>query len=304
MSSPSIFAVVLSWNGFEDICSCVDSLFNSTIPFQEIVIVDNFSTDGTAKKILEKYKENSIVNIFLNQKNLGFAGGVNIGIEYSIDKKADYIFLINDDATIQLDCLSQLLCLNSSCENDLPTIFVPRILYSSSKKIWQGASYFSPLKVGINSSEKNKDVSECSNETRSVSCATACALLISRSVFENIGLFDEKFFFYFEDLDFTVRAYRSGAKILYAPSANVFHKLESVEKDRTSPFVMYHLARSHVIFSFNNFQGNYFYLCYSLLIISFPYTFYRISQISRGSKSFDAATSWFKGAIDGLKVSK
>lgn len=291
-----IYTIILSWNNYEDIKSCIDSIKNSKILPEKIVIVDNNSTDGSIEIICKDYANENMIHIIRNQENYGFAKGVNIGINYALEEDAEYIFLLNDDAILAPDCFNELLsAINFSSDIGLST---PRIFYANSHRIWQGASYFSFLKAGVISVEKNKLIQDCSSEQRIVSCATGCALLIRREVIESIGLFDSNFFFYFEDLDFTLRAKDAAFKITYVPSAKVYHKLEDISKDRTSAFVMYNLAKNNLIFIYKNFSILYF--IYAFILHMIAYTPYRMYQIIKGSQSLKSAKAWFKGTFDGI----
>lgn len=293
-----IHAIILSWNNYEDIVSCICSIKNSTKTPDTIVIVDNHSTDGSPIKIHEKYKDDTNVHIIINDDNYGFAKGINIGIKYAIEDGSNFVFIVNDDADISSTCIEHLL----DAFNLSPDIGIasPRIFYGKSQRIWQGASQFSGLKIGVNSLEKNLEASQCSIENQFVSCATGCAMLISSNVMNKIGLFDQDFFFYFEDLDFTTRVIDGGFKIVYVPISEVYHKIDNIEKDRTSPFVMYNLSKSYILFAAKRFTG--FYFAYAIILHLFVYTPYRIIQIIKGTRSTKSILYWFKGTKDALFV--
>jgi len=261
--------------------------------------VDNGSQDGSIHKLQNDFADDPMIFFIFNKSNLGFSAGVNVGIRFAMAMGADFIFLINNDAIIDKECLSELLMAMN--ENPLVGIAGPRIFYHRNpQKISTGAGYFSYLKAGLLIPEKNKYVWKCNGANKYVTFLSGCAMLIKREVFEKIGLFDEDYFFYEEDLDFCLKTMRKGFVILYVPSAKVWHKIESIIKDRTNSFVMYHRARSRIIWLYKNFSTHYF--LYGLLINFIVYMPYRICQIVLGLKSIGIAKAWFKGTWAGLVI--
>jgi GT2 family glycosyltransferase len=175
----------------------------------------------------------------------------------------------------------------------------PRIYYhNKSRKIWHGGGYFSLLKSGIINPEKNKYDEQCDNNIRRVNFLTGCALIIRRNVFEKIGLFDENYFLYEEDVDLCIRANRAGFELYYNPAAKVWHKILSIARDRTSSFVMYNMAINHILLLRKNFSTGYF--IYGLFLHFMFFTPFRIYKIMTGSQSWQAVFAWFHGSLKTL----
>jgi hypothetical protein len=293
----SLFAVVLNWNNYQDTKECVDSLLNSSINLAGIVLVDNASTDGSPEKLKREFKDKAYIHFINNPMNYGFAKGVNVGIRFALESGADYVFLLNNDALVSTDCIEKLYEALASIPNG--GIAGPRIFYyKEPQKIWAGESYFSPIKLGIYSPQKNKIDRGLSEEIKEVSFVTGCAMLIKREVFESIGLFDEDYYFYNEDVDFCLRTLKAGFKILHVPSAKVWHKIGSTSESRTSEFYMYNLAFSHILLLRKNFSG--FGFIYGIFLVLLVYTPFRILQIMRGSRSSKAMFAWIRGVRDGF----
>jgi len=293
----ALYAIIVNWNNYFDTKECINSLRLSSYPVTKIILVDNASTDGSAERLRETYLQDAKVYYIQNEMNLGFAGGVNKGIKHAIRQSADYVFIINNDAIVDKDCIKILY----SAMKDDPCIAIagPRIFYyHAPQRIWQGGGYFSKLKTGVVIPEKGKLQTESPLLVRQVSFLTGCAMLIKTKVFEKIGFFDEDFFFYAEDADFCLRAKRAGFKLLYVPSAKVWHKIKNISQERTTPFCMYHLARSRLVFLRKNFTLPYF--LYGLILHLAFYTPYRIWQIVHGSRSFHSFKAWIQGTIDGI----
>jgi hypothetical protein len=295
-----IYAIVLSWNNYPDTRECIESIRMSSYPITQVVLVDNASNAGFIGQLQGDYADDAAVHIIRNEANYGFARGVNVGIQYALARGADFVFLLNNDAIIDRQCIQVLV---STLEADATAgIAGPRIFYHADPdRIWQGSGYFSLIKSGVVNPEKNRlqtSLAEGIQGIQKASFLTGCAMLIRSRIFAKVGLFDEDFFFYDEDVDFCLRVTRAGFKLLYVPQAKSWHKIRNVAKDRTSPFVMYHLARSHLLVLRKNFSVVYF--AYGLLVHLLLYTPYRMLQIAQGSRSLSAAKAWIKGTWDGI----
>ena len=294
----SIYVVVLNCNNYTDTRECIESIRQSLYPIDRIILVDNGSRDNSIEKLEENYRQSSKLEIIRNRINEGFARGVNVGIRRALDDGAEYILLVNNDAIIDMECVTKL-CKIAERSDDVG-IVGPRIFYfTDNERIWQGGGYFSKLKSGIISPEKNRLAKQCADvKEREVAFLSGCVMLVRRMVFERIGLFNEDLFIYEEDVEFCLRARTAGFRISYVPSARAWHKINNIVKDRTSSFVLYHLARSHLIMLRKSFPPWYF--LYGFVVHLLVYTPYRMWQILQGSRSLNAALSWLKGTIDGL----
>ncbi|MGB9902666.1 glycosyltransferase family 2 protein [Methanothrix sp.] len=294
-----IYAIILNYNNYLDTKECIESIHHSIHPVDCIILVDNGSKDGSIEKLEKEYGLSNKIKIIKNKINLGFSGGVNIGIQQILRAtNVEYILLINNDALIDVNCLTELLKVASKSEDI--GIVGPRIFYfKDNDRIWQGGGYFSKLKSGIVVPEKNRLSKQClADKEKEVDFISGCVMLVSKKVFEKVGLFDEDFFFYSEDVDFCLRAKKAGFSLFYVPSAIAWHKISNISKDRTSPFALYHLARSRLIMLRKNFP--YWYFLYSILIQFFIYTPYRLWQIFNGSRQIEAFWAWLIGTKDGL----
>lgn len=294
----SIFAVILNWNNYSDTRACIESLQKSDYPFARIIVIDNGSHDDSVARLLNDYSRNVNIHIICNKTNYGFARGVNGGIRYALEHEAEFVLLINNDAVIDRACIRQLSLYAES--TPMAGILGPRIFYYADPgRICISGTYYNFLKTGGIFHEKNKMGTQCSETTVGVNFLTGCVMLVRRSVFEKIGLFDETYFFYHEDYDFCLRASKAGFKILYVPSAKAWHKVEDVARERTSSFVLYHRARSRIIFLGKNFSP--FYFLWGLFIHVMLYTPFRGLQVIRGSQSWKSFWAWLKGSWAGMQ---
>lgn len=298
-SKPSIYAVSLNWNGFSLMVPCIDSLKKSTIPFTQIIVLDQASPDGSGEKLQQFYENDNQVHIVRNEKNYGFAAGINIGIKKALDMGVEMVFIVNNDTIVDKDCIQHLYKVLLS--DPLAGAAGPAIMYySNPEKIWQAGGFFNKLKMGTSVPAKGKMLSEISNSISSVGYLTGCALLFPSKTFDKVGFFDQCYFLYSDDVDYCLRIKSAGMNMYFVPDAKVWHKIEDIAIDRTTPLVLYHLARSSVIMLRKNFSG--FELMYGIFLRFTIYTIFRIGQIAKAQRGWDSIAAWFRGLSHGMSA--
>lgn len=288
----TVTAIILNYKNYKDVCACVTSLENQVLPKNfnlQILIIDNNSEDGCTEKLQKKFPKHQYI---FNKKNLGFSKGVNQGIDFFF-KESDYFLLVNNDAELEKNCLNLLI--ETSKEKYLAG---PVIFYKNEPKIvWQGGGFFSKLKMNISVPDKNKTL--LLKPLQEVDYLSGCILLIPRNLIELIGKFDEKFFFYGEDLDYCLRAKKCGLKVLYNPNAQSWHNIKRAAISRTSPFVLKNLAISYQLIIKKHFPRL---KIYGLLLFIFLYTPFRLYQVISGGNNWLNILSWIKGGFVGWRV--
>jgi len=241
---PKIFIVILNYNGKKVIKNCLTSIFKADYPDFEVVLVDNNSSDDS----LEFAKKNfSKAHFIKNNENLGYAAGNNIGIRFALERMAKYVLLINNDTEVEKDFLIKLV--EKTEKDEKIGIAGPVIFNGHNRQVWFSRGKINWLTMKTEH-EKNFFAADCYN----TEFVTGCAMLIRASVFKKIGLLDEDFFLYWEDVDFSWRARRAGFKNVIVASNWIYHfeKSESNLKQKT-----YWLVISGLIF----FQKNTPFLC-------------------------------------------
>ncbi len=247
MTNPTVSIIVLNYNSREDTLDCLRSLEHLTYPSVQIIAVDNGSTDGSVPAIRAAYPNITLID---TGKNLGFTGGNNVGIKYALDHGADYVMLLNNDTIIAPDMIDLMI---EPMEND-PTIGVsgPTIYYyDAPDTIWSAGGVID-WKRGITSMVglNQEDKAQFGFKPIPVDFVTGCAILARRAVWEGVGLLDDKFFMYYEETEWCVRATRAGYKIVHVPSAMMWHKI-SLEARATSPRTYYYMTRNRLLFLSN-----------------------------------------------------
>jgi len=232
--SPLVFILVLNYNAGETLSACLQSLFHLEYPIFRIVVIDNNSTDGSFERMKERYSQ---VHFIRNSENVGFARGINVGIRFALDQRAEYIWLINPDATVSARSLHTLVELLE--RNAHVGMASPLILSPTHRRVWFGGGRIDWLRMrAVHTKPRSRAIPF---ETGFLS---GCALLVKSPVFRIVGLFDERFFLYYEDTDLSLRAKRAGFPIVVHPGATVVHSEES----RKNPEKTYWLVRSGLFF--------------------------------------------------------
>lgn len=237
--------MVLNYNGLNYTLECMESLFLLHPAPGELVLVDNGSTDGSVNEFSKRYASNSRITLLLLDKNAGYAGGMNRGIrEVLKNREIKVILLLNNDTVVKSDFLGPLMdCLEDGSGYHIAT---PKILCDDKVTIWStGAWVFYPLLFSLQ--DKGKEDGFQFDKPRKINNVTGCAMAVRREVFGKIGLFDEEYFAYVEDVDFCRRAVGAGFRFAYCCESVIFHKA-SATLGEFNPYRMYLNVRNKAYF--------------------------------------------------------
>lgn len=235
MISQKVSIIILQYNNSSNTMVCLNSVKNLAYENFEIIVIDNASEDKEIDSI-EKYLENkSNITLIKNNMNLGYPGGNNIGIKQAIRNKADYILLLNNDTTVEKNLLLKLIAAGET--NRRIGLLGP--LISEDNQIIYGGK-ISWLKPEL---EHNKKY--LTHNTNFF--ISGAALLIKREVVEKIGLLDERYFLYFEDADYCLRAEKVDFELKIVPEAIIYHQVSSSTKKLGPPLLLrYHYRNAHL----------------------------------------------------------
>jgi GT2 family glycosyltransferase len=216
-STTNLAIVVLNWNGISDTLSCIRSIsgFDS-----HIIVVDNGSLAAEVDEINKSTSSLENVSLILCESNLGFAGGVNIGIKHAIKAGYNYVALLNNDAVADRNWATELV--NALEADPSLSIATGLLLNESGKNIDSTGEQYSTW--GMPFPRNRGDRVAAAPESGYVFGATGGATLYRTSLFKEIGLFDESFFAYYEDVDISFRAQLAGHKVYYTNKAIAYHK--------------------------------------------------------------------------------
>jgi GT2 family glycosyltransferase len=234
-----VIAVVLNWNNVPDTLECVDSVLRSDYSNLAVRVVDNGSREDPSTVLHERYPD---VGVLRNPTNLGYGGGNNVGLKCAINDGAAYILLLNNDVVVAPDCLRRLV---AAAEADSRIgMATPKVFY-----------YDRPAEVYWDGGIVDWERGEAAHDSRGLPVARGivksewldgCSLLVRVATIREVGLLDERYFLYFEDAEWSVRAARRGWTNAVVLQAHAWHKVSRSTGGWMNPAVrFYHLRNRY-----------------------------------------------------------
>lgn len=211
---PKVCVIVLNWNGWADTSQCVSSLQRVTYSNFRVVVIDNGSTDDSVGQIRRAFPDIEVVEA---GRNLGFSGGCNAGIARALASGADYVWLLNNDTTVEPSALLELV--NKACAGPRTGAVGSAIHFAEEPdrlQAWGGGRVNFWLGRSHTFDRPVRD--------EAVQFITGASLLLSRAAIEDVGVLDEGFFMYWEDADYCFRLRRAGWRLVVAGQSKVWHK--------------------------------------------------------------------------------
>ena len=250
--------ITVNYNGLKETCALIDSIpFNEDM---EVIVVDNGSKEDEASILQERYP---YIKAIRSDKNLGFAGGNNLGIKTARGK---YLYLINND-TIFKDFNPQVLIHRLESSQTIAMV-CPKIRFAWGNNPIQFAGY-TPLSTitvrnkAIGFGEEDKGQYDTPYSTP---YAHGAAMMLKREVIDKVGLMPECYFLYYEELDWSMMITRAGYEIWYEPTSTIYHK-ESQSTGQNSPLRTYYITRNRLLLVKRNWTGVSKYLSDFYLIV-------------------------------------
>jgi GT2 family glycosyltransferase len=233
--------VLVNWNGKQDTLECLASLSDIDYPAFDVIVVDNGSADDSAEVIRRAYPGVALIE---TGKNLGFAGGNNVGIRYALSHGTDYLFLLNNDTVVDSEIVRQFLEARRTIGHE--AILGAKIYYYSDRqRIWYaGAKWNRDILAFKHVGQGYVDDGRSFSSVEETDYACGCALFVSAKVLKEIGLLDETLFLNFEETDLCYRARRAGYASYVVPAATVWHKISTSFGGHGSPLYHYFLTRN------------------------------------------------------------
>ncbi|MFZ5803163.1 MAG: glycosyltransferase family 2 protein [Candidatus Omnitrophota bacterium] len=245
--SPKVVVVVLNWNMPADTIECIESCRQLHYDAYEIVLVDNHSEDDSVKQFRARFPDLTIIE---NPENLGYAGGNNVGLRYGLERGAEYVFLLNNDITLERECLSRLVAAAGKYPD--AGILAPKVLY------YDDRTTINSLGTSMDWLRLRPYLGECNtrddgrfSSVLEKDILVGCALLLWRSMLEKVGLIDERFFIFHEEADWCLRSLKNGFRNLVVPEAVIYHKASKTMR-KFSTVTNYYSIRNFLYFTRKN----------------------------------------------------
>ncbi len=241
-STPLVAVVVLNWNQEEDTTDCLVSLRAVTNVPLRVMVVDNGSHPESVDRLEQRFREALFIRL---RENKGFAAGNNIGIERALEEGASHIMLLNNDTLVEPAFLRPLL--NGLNSHEAGVVGPKIYYYPDATRLWFAGGVIDwrtgrLWHLGANEPDEGQW-----DKPREVDYITACCLLAPAKVFQEIGGLDERYFIYFEETDWNLRARARGYRCRYLPDARIYHKV-SQAMGTGSPISDYYYARNRLLF--------------------------------------------------------
>ncbi len=220
MIQRQVAVIVLNWNGKADTLSCLASL--EACKEGAIVVVDNGSTDGSVEAIRASFPH---ITLLQTGQNLGYAGGNNAGIEWALKEGFPYILILNNDTVVSPDLITQFLR-GFEKQPDAGILGGKILLYSDPKILDHLGGMWNQEKGAFDFIGQRAPASEW-QEMIPLDYVCGAAIMVKRTVFETVGLFDPRFFLFWEESDLCFRARKAGFGVYYCPEAELRHKVSA-----------------------------------------------------------------------------
>ncbi len=241
-NNPKVSIIIVNYKGWQETIDCLKSLAKLDYPDFDIIIIENGSPNDSFKKIKDFLKHSTpdskhpTVRLIESKKNLGFAGGCNLGIRKAKKSGTDYFLLLNPDTTVESDFLRKLIGVAIKTESYKAIkdeirkgkklgFLGPRIFYEDKKTIYSNGGFINKNLTSAILKDHGKTKEQLNNnEPFITNYITGTALLLSKKVLKNIGLMDESYFLYYEDSDWAIKAREKKYFHAIVPNAIIYHK--------------------------------------------------------------------------------
>jgi hypothetical protein len=241
MPEPRVISVILNTNRRADTLECLSSLAAGTYRNHTALVLDNHSSDGSVPAIREAFPDVEVIEL---EQNLGYAGNNNIGIRAALDRGAEWVFVLNEDTVLAPDCLESLI---RAAESD-PRIGIvgPMVYHHDEPEVIQSAGgrigrYWESQHLGVNEQDRNQFV-----QPHEVDWISGCGILVRREAIDQVGVIDLRYFYYWEETEWCLRAGRAGWRVVHVPQAKMWHK--GVQRDyRPKATVTYYSTRNRLL---------------------------------------------------------
>lgn len=261
MNCPRVCAIVLNYCRAGDTIECVRSLQHAGYPNMEIVIVDNASPDGSADAIRQELPS---IPLLAEPVNTGYAGGNNVGIQWALDRGTDYVLVTNNDVIFEKGFLEPMVEI-LQVHQDVGVVTCKVFYQSAREQVFSGAGSFSKFFcTGLDHGGVTKPSRRCEEECE-INYVCGVLLLVRREVFDRVGLFDDRYFMYFEDVEFSRRVL-THYRMMYTPRGIAYHKGGGGKgwKSYTELYLYYHTRNRLWVFAGESFYYRAYVIAFTL----------------------------------------
>jgi GT2 family glycosyltransferase len=236
-----VHTIIISNGRRDDTLACLAALQAAAVPGMRITVLDNASSDGTVEAIRTHFAD---VEVIVLPENRGYAGNNNLGMAMALEQGARWVFLLNDDADVAADCVQRMVTLGET-EPRIAAVG-SLVLHHDEPEVIQSAGGCIDTRLRPTHMLPNEPMSAAPRAPYEVDWASGCALLVRTAALREVGLLDERYFLYWEETEWCMRARAGGWRILVEPGARTWHK--GVQRNyRPAPYVAYYYTRNRLL---------------------------------------------------------
>jgi GT2 family glycosyltransferase len=241
VAEPLIAVVVLNTNRRDDTLACLASLAALDYPRRCVLVLDNASSDGSVEAIRAQFPDVRVIPL---AENLGYAGNNNVGIAAALDHGADWVLVLNEDTIVDPACFSALM--GVAATDPRIGILGPMVYHHDEPTVIQSAGGRLDRRWRAWHLGQNEEDAGQFAAPHDVDWVSGCAILVKRDVIEEVGPIDARFFYYWEETEWCVRARRAGWRIVQVPAARLWHK-GVTRHYRPGPNIAYYNTRNKLL---------------------------------------------------------
>jgi GT2 family glycosyltransferase len=240
--------IIVNWNGYDLTKACLESLNELQYSNFQVVVVDNGSVDGSGEKLKTEFPD---ITLLTSPDNIGFTGGNNLGMQWALDHFFDQVLLLNNDTLVEPAFLDPLVTFLE--QNPDYGAVQPKIMLEAERdKLWNaGGGYFKWLEMTWSIGTGQLDEGQFDQE-KDTPWITGCAILVRSDVIRMAGMLDNRFFAYYEDVEWSFRIKKSGFLLRYLPQSKIYHvaggssKKIKTKEGIVPPIIHFYRTRNHL----------------------------------------------------------
>lgn len=256
MSRPSVVIIVVNWNGQKDTIECLHSLALLNRDRYDVIslVVDNASNDNSVAVLEKMFPKLVLIPLTTNR---GFTGANNVGMQWALDHDKDFVWILNNDTFVDPDALSLFDAFSDSKVGATGSKIYFAAGHEYHKKRYKNSDrgkvlwYAGGIIDWANVYPSHRGVDEVDysqyNKIEKTDFVTGCSMGLSSKIIKKVGMFDDRYFAYFEDLDLSIRIQRYGFKTMYVPTSIVWHVNASSSEGAGSPMHQYFQTRNRLL---------------------------------------------------------
>ena len=235
---------VVHWGGKADTLGCLQSVALSKLPADPLLVIDNGTGMLTAAEVEAVVPGAVLITV---PENLGFAGAANLAIRHALRAGVEFVMLLNNDAVLEPECLGELVRVAATTQQ-VGAVGAKILSAADPSRLWMAYGRLTYRAALVEAVGKGEPDGPCFATLRDVDSVPGCGMLLTRTALEAVGLLDDQFFAYHEDIDWCTAARRRGFRIVFAPAARVVHQGGASLAANNDP-VYYLAARNTVLFA-------------------------------------------------------